>query len=112
MKKSLREKIKNLPTIDEMIQADLKNPEFADEYRRARLKIAVVRAIKTAREKAKMSQTELARAVGVKQSMIGRLESMKGISLPNLDLLTRIARATHKKLVIEDKSIHLELAAK
>lgn len=112
MKKSLKEKVAELPTHAEMLKADLKDPEFAAAYRRARLRVAVARAVKAARERAKMTQAALALAVGVPQPQIGRLESLKSKTLPTLDLLVRISQATGKTIAVDDEALHLELAAK
>jgi hypothetical protein len=43
MKKSLQNRIKELPTLDEMITKDLNNPKFAAEYEKASLRIAIAR---------------------------------------------------------------------
>ena len=89
-----------------------KDPEYKAELDRARLRVAIAREIKKAREKAGMTQAEIASILGVPQSVIGRLESLKDKRLPTIDLLARIARATHKRLVIDQASLHLELVAK
>lgn len=113
MKKSVRDRIKDYPSIEEIIHEDEKSdPEFKAMLERARLRVAIARQIKIAREKAGMSQTELADALGLPQSVIGRLETLKDKRLPSLDLLTRIARVTQKRLVLHYGTAHLELVAK
>jgi hypothetical protein len=47
MRKSLKERIKGLPTLDMMIGKDLKNPGFAKAYRRAQMRVSIVRATET-----------------------------------------------------------------
>ena len=113
MKKTVKDRIKDFPLIEDIIKEDeKKDPEFKVMLDRARLRVAIARQIKIAREKAGMSQAELAEALGLPQSVIGRLESLKDKRLPNLDLLTRIARVTRKRLVLDYGSAHLELVAK
>jgi DNA-binding XRE family transcriptional regulator len=111
MRKPLKARVKELPSLDETIRKDLKNPKFAEAYRRAQLRVAIARAIKTAREKAGFTQGELAVALGLTQPMIGRLESLKDRSLPSLELLARISVVTKRRLVVDQPGIHFELVA-
>jgi ribosome-binding protein aMBF1 (putative translation factor) len=111
MKKNLREKIKGLPSLDDIVSEHCKDPKFKAEFERMKLRLAVARAIKTAREKAGLSQAELASALGLTQPMIGRLESLKDRSLPSLDLLAKISAATQRRLVVDEPGIHFELVA-
>lgn len=76
----------------------LKNPEFRKEYQRLAPRYRVISEIITARLRRKMTQTELAKKVGTKQSAIARLES--GNSNPSLDFLEKIATAMGGKLQI------------
>lgn len=59
--------------------------------------------IKAAREKKKMSQAELAKAIGVQQSRISEIET--GVSNPSKETLEAIAKALGKywKLTNEKK---------
>lgn len=79
---------------------------------RARLRVAIAREIKTIRESAGLTQSELADALGLKQSVIGRLESLKDKRLPSLDLLARIASVTKKRLIVDQAMLHLELVVR
>ena len=113
MKKAIRDRIKDLPSIEDIIKKkEESDPEFKVGLDRARLRVAVARQIKIARDAAGMTQAELAEALELPQSVIGRLESLKDKRLPSLDLLTRIARVTRKRLVLDYGSAHLELVAK
>ena len=112
MKKSLKDRIKELPTLDEMIEKDLADPEFAAEYQRASLRTAIARASKTAREKAGLTQDQLAHQLGVKQAQVGRLESLKNKSLPGIDLLANIAFVTGKDITIDHPRVHFKISAK
>src|SRR5581483_10704298 len=91
MKKSLKDRIKELPTLDEVIEKDLTDPKFAAEYERASLRVAIARATKAAREESGLTQKEVADQLGVKQAQIGRLESTKDKSIPGIDFLASIA---------------------
>ncbi len=113
MKKQTRkDRIKELPSLDEIVRGHKRDPKFKAILDRARLRVAVARAIKTAREKARLTQAELAEALGISQPMIGRLESLKDKRVPSLELLAKISAVTKKKLVLDQPSIHMELVAK
>lgn len=66
----------------------------------------IARAIVSARKRAGMTQVEIARAMGVAQSAIAKLES--GRSMPRITTLQRLARATSSRihLSIDPVSIH------
>lgn len=112
MKKSLKDRIKALPTLDEMIEKDLTDPQFAAEYQRASLRTAIARASKTAREKAGLTQDQLAQRLGVKQAAVGRIESLKAKSLPGIDLLANIAFVTGADITIDHPRVHFKIGAK
>lgn len=76
-------------------EAEMKNPEFAAEYKRARTEIAqvnaVVRELDALREQAGMSKAELARRIGRTDSSVRRLFSAE--VNPELRTLAAIAEA-------------------
>lgn len=111
-KRTLKDRIKELPSLDEIVKEHEREPGFKTLLDHARLRVAVARAIKTAREKAGLSQAELAGALGISQPMIGRLESLKDKRVPSLELLAKISAVTKRKLVLDQPSLHLELVAK
>lgn len=111
-KRTLKDRIKELPSLEEIVAGHEQDPEFKVILDRVRLRIAVARAIKTAREKADLTQAELAEALGISQPMIGRLESLKDKRVPSLELLAKISAVTKKKLVLDQPFIHMELVAK
>lgn len=108
----IAERVSSYPTLKEYIKEQEKDPEFKDLLDRSRLRVAVARAIKLAREKAGLTQAELAKALNTTQSVIGRLESLKDNRLPSLELLVKIAEITQKRLVVDQPGLHLELVAK
>ncbi len=111
-KKTLQTKIQGLRSVEEIIKRHEREPGFRPLLDQARLRVAIARQIKVAREKAGLTQAELAEALGVTQPMIGRLESLRDKRIPSVELLAKIAVATKKRLVVDQPSIHLELIAK
>ena len=111
-KYTARGRIKELSSLDEIIKGHERDPGFKVILDRARLRVAVARAIKAAREKAGLTQAELAEALCISQPMIGRLESLKDKRVPSLEFLAKISAVTRKKLVLDQPSIHIELVAK
>lgn len=53
------------------------------------------------RQAAGLTQDQLARRLDVKQARIARIESGKGVHGPSVDVLSRVAAACGKKLVIK-----------
>ncbi len=111
-KKKAPHQVSKLRSIEEIIKGHERDREFKPLLDQARLRVAIARQIKLAREKAGFTQAELAEALGVTQPMIGRLESLKDKRLPSIELLARIAAVTKRRLVIHQPSLDLELAAK
>lgn len=75
-------------------------PENQEEYDRAyaaaTLAGELAELVYNVRTRAGLTQTELARRMGTTQSSIARIES--GGSLPTIDMLARLARATRTPL--------------
>lgn len=81
----------------------MSDPEFRKEYEEAGAELAIVETLIRARNRARLSQAELARRIGTTQSAIARLES--GSISPSLSTLRRYAAATGTQL-------HMELVPK
>ena len=111
-KRQIQGKLWELRSIDDIIKGHERDHEFKALLDQARLRVAIARQIKLARQKAGLTQAELAKALGVAQPMIGRLESLKDKRLPSLELLAKIAAVTKKRLVVDQPKLHLELAAR
>ena len=111
-RKTLQARIQGLRSIEEVIKEHEKDTGFKPLLDQARLRVAIARQIKLARERAGLTQAELAKALGVTQPMVGRLESLKDMRLPSIELLARISAVTKKRLVVDQPKIHLELAVK
>lgn len=73
----------------------LKDPKFKAEYERQQPEFALIRA----RIEKGMTQEELARKIGTKQSVISRFES--GRANPSVAFLKRLAQALNSHLEIK-----------
>jgi DNA-binding XRE family transcriptional regulator len=68
-----------------------RDPEVRAEYERLGPRFAAVRELLSARQRAKMTQQELADAMGTTRSVVSRLES--GKHSPSIDTLAAAAEA-------------------
>ena len=66
------------------------DPEYVSEEDKAEInfEVALIEKVKEMRESSGFSQTQLAKASGVKQSAIARMESMKAV--PQIDTLIKL----------------------
>ena len=76
----------------------LKEPTYRREYDLLEEEFALAAAVAKARQRAGLSQAELARRMKTTQSTIARLESGRG--RPSTRTLTRFAKATGHRLKI------------
>ena len=83
----------------EHLNEQLKDPEFAKEYRALEPEYEIIKQIIKARSEQNITQKELADKIGIKQSNISRLES--GNYNPSLDFLKKVATGLGKELHIE-----------
>ena len=85
-------KLSELPALQEVVDRQREDPEFREEWDRSAFAREV--AIRIARYRADhgLTQTELARAVGMQQPVIARLE--RGEQPPSLATLARITAGT------------------
>jgi len=76
----------------------LRNKEFRDEYERLGPEFELVRLLIRKRLEKGLTQHELARKIGTKQSAISRLES--GTYNPTMSVLRKVAKALGSELEI------------
>lgn len=76
----------------------MKDPDFRQEWETGEEEFQIRLAIIRARTEEHMSQVELARASGVDQRVLSRIET--GASLPTLKTLSKIARGLGKVLTV------------
>ncbi|MFA6106644.1 MAG: helix-turn-helix transcriptional regulator [Patescibacteria group bacterium] len=81
-----------------IIEDKMKNPKFARMVELEKKKLEVSLAISDLRRKKKISQAELAKRIGVKQSAVGRIEA--GEQNLTIDTLQKIASALNKELTV------------
>ncbi|MGH2551293.1 MAG: helix-turn-helix domain-containing protein [Thermomicrobiales bacterium] len=93
---------KNIP-VEESFARWHKDPEYQAAYDASEDEYALVKAIIRARLEAKMTQEQVAEAMGTTQAAVARLEG--GRSLPSTRTLKRFAEATGTKLRINFESV-------
>ncbi len=84
---------------DEFLKESLKNPKIKAEYERQQPEFAVIQAVINARVKKGITQEQLAKKLGTKQSAIARLES--GRANPSIAFLKKLAQALNSNLQIK-----------
>lgn len=83
--------------INKILEHEMKNPEFADAFRKRKEKSATAIALLEAREKAGLTQSALAERAHTTQSTIARIERGDNVSF---EKLSQIADALGKKIKI------------
>ncbi len=84
--------------ITEMHKKWMREPKYREAYEALEDEFAVARAVIDARNRAGLTQVELARKMGTTQPVVARMEG--GRIKPSLRTLQRLARATGSKLTI------------
>jgi predicted transcriptional regulator len=87
--------------LNRYLDEQLKNPKFAAEWERQRPEREYIKAIIFARMEQNLTQEELARKTGIRQSNISRIEN--GNCSPTVATLQQIASGMGKTLHIEFK---------
>ena len=86
-------------TLKEYIAEQMRNPQFKKAWEDLDPEFQVLKAMIKAREKTGISQAELARRVGTKQSVISRLER-GAFSKATLETIKKMADALDMRLEI------------
>jgi ribosome-binding protein aMBF1 (putative translation factor) len=87
-------------TLEEHITEQMKDPEFKKEWDDLDPEFELIESMIKAREKAGLTQTELAKKIGTKQPVLSRLES-GGFSKATVETLRKIANALDSRLVVK-----------
>ena len=80
------------------LEKNMKDPEFKNEWDNLELEYQVQAELIKARLECNMTQAELAKKSGIRQSNISRIEN--GNAIPRLDTLEALAMAMGKSLKI------------
>jgi len=83
-------KISKMPTLDEVLNEELKDPEFRREWERTALARAVAVDVVRYRSTNKLSQRKLAERLGWKPAQVARLE--QGAHSPSIETLLHLSR--------------------
>lgn len=86
-------------SLDEVFAESEKDPRWAKAYAAADLEVRLALQISRARERARMTQGQLARAMKTTQSAVSRIE--RGGQNLTLAYLGKLASALGKRLVVE-----------
>jgi ribosome-binding protein aMBF1 (putative translation factor) len=95
--------------ISEMHKRWMKEPKYRNAYEALEDEFAVAKAVIAARNRAGLTQMELARKMGTTQPVVARMEG--GRIQPSLRTLQRLAQATGSKLTIRFEPCHAERTA-
>ena len=82
----------------DLLARDLQDPEFRAEWERLAAARAVADVVATNRQRKGITQTALARAIGVRQPVIARVES--GEHVPTIETLIKIASALDIEIMV------------
>ena len=77
----------------------MKDPAFRSGYERLKPEYELALSLMMAREKAGLTQAEVARRMGTTQSVVARIESAQ--NPPNLRTLERYARAVGRRIEVK-----------
>ena len=100
-------KLSDLRSAGEIHEQDMSDPEYRREHERTKLANDVAIRVLAYRTRHGMSQTELARKLGMRQPNIARLES--GEHEPSLSTLAKLAEVLGLDFSIEIKPTGLKL---
>lgn len=90
--------------LDEVFAGAETDPRWKEAYAKADIEVRLALQIAKARARAKLTQGQLARAVGTTQSVISRIEA--GNQNLTVRTLAKIAAVLHAALVIQLRSTH------
>ncbi|OFZ61100.1 MAG: hypothetical protein A2381_16445 [Bdellovibrionales bacterium RIFOXYB1_FULL_37_110] len=97
-------KTKNYKNITEgkpYFKSKLKDQTIKSFYDEEKTKSEIAQLIRTAREKAGLSQRELAHKAGTTQAVVSRIESGNDSRMPSLTLIYRLLTAADAKLELK-----------
>lgn len=90
--------------LDKHIERQMKDREFKIYFDRAEAKRKIAQEVALLRKAQHITQAQLAKEIKTSQQVISRLESPRDKRMPSLELLSRVAKALNKKLVVSMQS--------
>lgn len=84
---------------DTYLKEQMADPAFKKEWDNSELEYQLMMMILKARNEQNLTQSELAKRTGIRQSNISRIE--KGQALPSISTLSKIAHGLGKRLQIK-----------
>jgi DNA-binding XRE family transcriptional regulator len=102
-------KLSEMKTAHEVLGEHLKDPDFREEWERTAFARAVAMRVVAYRAEHGLSQSQLARTLGVSQPLVARLET--GEHEPTLTTLSRLSRHLGLEFHIDITPNSLELTA-
>lgn len=88
-----------MDALDKTIEKCIKNSSFKKEWDNSEFEYNLTRMIIKSRIDSKMSQNDLSKVSGIRQSNISRIEN--GECLPSLSTLLSLANGMKKKLLLK-----------
>jgi len=86
-------------SLEEVFSISKKDPRWGAAYEKADIEVRMAIQIAQARQRARLTQGQLAKAVGTTQSVISRIE--RADQNLTLGTLSKIAAALHSSLVVQ-----------
>jgi transcriptional regulator with XRE-family HTH domain len=100
-KRARREKAAKGVRLEDYLGAQLRSPEFRHHFTERRMVHEVALAVRALRDRADLTQAELAKRIGSSQPSIARIEKGLGYRTPQWETLDKIARALGKQLKLQ-----------
>ena len=77
------------------------NEDFKFEYEKEKLNLRLAALVYKLRTEAGLTQSQLAKKIGISQPFVARLENPEATKKPTLDTLAKVAHALDKQIMIE-----------
>lgn len=98
-KQNMKKENEQILTLDNALQAEMKDPAFADAWQESSLEYEICRMLIRLRTEKGYTQKELSAITGIRQSNISRIEN--GTALPTIKTINTIAKSLGMRLKLE-----------
>lgn len=86
---------------EDLMRSEMRSPAFRAAYEQRRLVHEVALAVRSLRERAGLTQDQLAKKIGVSQPVVGRIEKSIGYRTPNWETLRKVFLALGYQLKLQ-----------